>query len=122
MTTLRWSFLLVSILGFLDPIASPFPVHAATGDVTGFQEIGDLRGGFTGLLDVDDFFGVSMSGIGDLDGDGIGELAVGALFDDDGGTDRGAVWVLFLNADGTVRREQKISSHPGRFHRPARRR
>ena len=115
MTTLRWSFLLVSILGFLDPIASPFPVHAATGDVTGFQEIGDLRGGFTGLLDVDDFFGVSMSGIGDLDGDGIGELAVGALFDDDGGTDRGAVWVLFLNADGTVRREQKISSTRGGF-------
>ena len=39
--------------------------------------------------------------IGDLNGDGIVDLAVGAALDDDGGTppnaNRGAVWVLFLD-------------------------
>ena len=48
--------------------------------------------------------------MGDLDGDGAVDLAVGAREDDDGGTDRGAVWILFLddcdpcdmNCDGTV--------------------
>jgi hypothetical protein len=28
---------------------------------------------------------------------------VGAARDDDGGADRGAVWILFLNSDGTVK-------------------
>lgn len=28
---------------------------------------------------------------------------VGAIKDDDGGTDRGAVWILFLNKDRTAR-------------------
>ncbi|MCP4963476.1 MAG: hypothetical protein GY925_29935, partial [Actinomycetia bacterium] len=57
--------------------------------------------------------GTSAAGVGDLDGDGIVDIAVGALFDDDGGTARGAVYVLFLNADGTVKAEQKISSVTG---------
>jgi CSLREA domain-containing protein len=34
-------------------------------------------------------------------------------YDDDGGTDRGAVHILFMNADGTVRAEQKISDTDG---------
>ena len=46
--------------------------------------------------------GISAAAIGDLDGDGITDLAVGAGYDDDGGADRGAVWILFLNPDGTV--------------------
>jgi len=33
--------------------------------------------------------------------------------DDDGGPQAGAVWVLFLNADGTVRAEQKVSATSG---------
>jgi hypothetical protein len=38
-----------------------------------------------------------MASVGDLDGDGLTDLAVGTHMDDDGGTDRGAVWLLFLN-------------------------
>ena len=38
-----------------------------------------------------------MGSLGDLDGDGVSDLAVGAWFDDDGGTDRGAVYILFLD-------------------------
>ena len=36
------------------------------------------------------------TGIGDLNGDGALDFAVGARQDDDGGTDRGALWVLFM--------------------------
>ena len=43
-----------------------------------------------------------MASLGDLDGDGIGDLVVGAGYDDTGGSNRGAVHVLFLNADGTA--------------------
>ena len=41
--------------------------------------------------------------IADLDGDDNDDLAVGAFRDGDGGTNRGAVWILFLDDDGTVK-------------------
>jgi len=77
------------------------PAHAQPGWVLSHQKISDTEGGFTGILDDVDLFGRSVASLGDLDGDGLGDLAVGALGDDDGGTGRGAVWVLFL--DGVPR-------------------
>ncbi|MEM8748395.1 MAG: integrin alpha, partial [Actinomycetota bacterium] len=77
------------------------------------QKISSTAGGLTGPLDDGDDFGQSVTSLGDLDGDGVNDLAVGAIRDDDGGTNRGAVHVLFMNADGTVRSEQKISSTEG---------
>ncbi len=44
-----------------------------------------------------------MVSIGDLDGDGIGDVVVGAPNDDTGGTDRGAVYILRLNSSGGVK-------------------
>ncbi len=85
------------------------------GTVNGQQTISDTQGGFAGKLDDDDNFGVSAAGLGDLDGDGIGDIVVGADFDDDGGADGGAIHVLFLNADGTVKAEQRISDTKGGF-------
>ena len=45
---------------------------------------------------------------------GLGDLAVGALQDDDGGTNQGAVWLLFLNgpwqAAATVRNDGGINA------------
>ncbi len=79
------------------------------------QKINNNAGGFEGTLDLGDHFGISVASLGDLDGDGIPDLAVGASSDDDGGTDRGAVWILFLNSDGTVRADQKISDTAGGF-------
>ena len=57
----------------------------------------DTAGGLAASLDDSDRF-VAVAGIGDLGGDGINDIAVGAFFDDDGGTDRGAVYVLHLAA------------------------
>jgi hypothetical protein len=42
-----------------------------------------------------DSFGYSVANIGDLDGDGVNDLAVGAYSDDAGGTGRGAVHIMF---------------------------
>jgi hypothetical protein len=87
----------------------------ANGTVRARQKISSAVGGFTGLLDNFDAFGFSVASLGDLDGDGVTDLAVGAEGDDDGGSGRGAVYILFLNTNGTVRAQQKISSTLGGF-------
>jgi len=88
------------------------------GSVRSQAKISSTRGGFTGVLDDGDLFGTSLAGLGDLDGDGTPDLAVGARNDDDGGPDRGAVWILFLNRDGSVRSHSKISATAGGFAGP----
>ena len=87
----------------------------ADGTVDSHQKISDTEGGFTGVLDNSDVFGASVENMGDLNGDGVEDLALGVMRDDDGGSDRGAVWILFLNADGTVDSHQKISDTEGGF-------
>jgi len=82
------------------------------------QKISNTEGRFTGQLDEADQFGISMSALGDLDGDGVGDLVVGAFGDDDGGPQRGAVWILFLNSNGTVDSHGKISDTEGGFDGP----
>ena len=71
--------------------------HAQPGTVLSHQKISDTKGGFKGTLDINDHFGNSVASLGDLDGNGVSDLAVGANRDDDGGAYRGAVWVLFLD-------------------------
>jgi hypothetical protein len=87
----------------------------SNGTVDSHQKISDTQGSFTGALSNSDQFGITVAAIGDLDGDGITDLAVGAQFDDDGGTNRGAVWILFMNTNGTVDSHQKISDTDGNF-------
>ena len=90
------------------------------GSVKAYREIGAGDAVFGGEAKVDDQLGASLAALGDLDGDGVTELAVGVPQDDDGGSaagnaDRGAVWVLFLRSDGTPKRAQKISALAGGF-------
>lgn len=87
----------------------------ADGTVNAQQKISAVEGDFPGVLHAADQFGSAVSGLGDIDGDGIRDLAVGAIGDDDGGTERGAVWILFLNRNGTVKAAQKISQVEGKF-------
>jgi len=78
----------------------------ADGTIRARQRIGDGQGGFGGTLVLGDHFGSSFASLGDLDGDGVGDLAVGA----DGNS--GAVWILFLNANGTVKAQTKSTVVP----------
>ena len=87
----------------------------ADGRVRDQQKIADDTGGFSGNLDNDDRFGSAVAAIGDIDGNGVEDIAVGAPGDDTNGTDRGAVWVLLLDADGTVRDQEKIADGAGGF-------
>ena len=48
-------------------------------------------------------FGSAVENIGDLDGDGVNDLAVGAHFDSDTGNKRGSVQIIFMNTDGSVK-------------------
>jgi hypothetical protein len=61
-------------------------------------------------FDTGDIFGKSIAPLGDLNRDGVLDIIVAASMDDDGGTDRGAVYIMYLNSDGTVHTYQKISS------------
>jgi hypothetical protein len=85
------------------------------GKVRAQQKIADGAGGFGGNLKSGDHFGNAITGLGDLDGDGITDLAVGADLSDIGGTDRGAVWILFMDRDGRVKSQQKIADSDGGF-------
>jgi len=67
----------------------------ANGSVKGHQRIDSRFGGFGGDLHFRDYFGRALAGLGDLNGDGSLDLAVGSA-DDDGGLNRGAVWILSL--------------------------
>jgi hypothetical protein len=78
------------------------------GTVKDVTKIGDNSGGFTGTLDRNARFGFSCTAMGDIDGDGITDLAVGSR----GGTP-GNIWILFLQRDGTVREHVRISDNAG---------
>ncbi len=88
------------------------------GTVNSYSKISDTAGNFTGFINGDAIFGTDIENIGDLNSDGIDDLAVGSRRDADGGSARGAVWILFMNSDFTVNSYQKISDTQGGFTEP----
>ena len=77
------------------------------------QKISNLYGNLPFTLESEDRFGISVSSIGDLDGDGVMDMVVGAYGDDDGGSFAGAVYILFMTTGGFVKSGQKISNSYG---------
>lgn len=69
--------------------------------IDGATENGPVLGEF-------EFFGISVSAIGDLDGDGVTELAGGSNRGDGGGLDRGEVHVMYMNRDGSIKATQTL--------------
>jgi hypothetical protein len=90
------------------------------GTVKAEQKIGPTDGGFTGTLQGRDQFGYALAPLGDLDGDTVPDLAVGAPGEDGTNPDNpfvgeGAVWILFLNSDGTVKSHTQIGEGQSGF-------
>jgi len=89
------------------------------GRVRNWTKINGRSGLFFAPLIIGDEFGCSVANIGDLDGDGVFDLGVGACGDDDlyegqlvSGS-AGAIYILWMNRDGTVKKYQKISAREG---------
>ena len=80
------------------------------GDTQSVQKISNHYGNLPYSLGGSDMFGDSCAGLGDVNGDGIMDIAVGASYDDDVTTNTGAVYVLFLTTNGVVDSAQKISA------------
>lgn len=66
-------------------------------------------------LESGDRFARDHDRAGDINGDGVVDLVIGARSDDDGAIDAGAVYILFMNAEGGVDSHQKISALEGNF-------
>ncbi len=105
-----WSAVLV-----LGAVVSPAAAQAlpGAGEDLFSTKVAEGTGGFVGPLAEGDQFGYAIAPIGDLDGDGFDDVVAGARLDDDGGTDRGALWVLFLDFDASVLSSTKLSSTSG---------
>jgi len=102
-----------SSLALLALLALAAPATAQTGRVTAEVELAPGLLGFDGQQAATRHVGSSVAALGDLDGDGIGELAVG---DFDGGPgSKGVVWILFFDASGVVRDEVAIGEGLGGF-------
>lgn len=80
---------------------------------TNDTDIRNAPGNFPGGLSDNELFGQSVVSLGDLDGDGFSDVAVGAPGDAGGGTTRGAVWILFLDINRKVKSWHKISALSG---------
>jgi hypothetical protein len=57
----------------------------------------------------------SVEALGDMDGDGVVDIAVGAPQDGTSPNLYGAIWILFLQTDGSIKSLTKISSGIGGF-------
>ncbi len=62
-----------------------------------------------------DQFGMSVVGLGDVDGDGVRDIAVGCTRDNGIGSYRGAVYIIMLNTNGSVKSYKKLSSASAPF-------
>lgn len=82
------------------------------GKVKSHQKISKTTGGLNGsLLNAYSNFGISIDTLGDFDNDGIMDLVVGGYTDNTGGSNTGAAWLVYLNANGTAKNTIKLSKN-----------
>ncbi|MCK9481733.1 MAG: FG-GAP-like repeat-containing protein [Bacteroidia bacterium] len=91
----------------------------ADGQVIGERRLSDTTPTFQHLADLDRF-GRSIVNIGDVDGNGYDDIAVGAPFQNHSTTDNGSVYIILLEKDGKVKSYSRINDNNnlfGRTHR-----
>lgn len=80
---------------------------------TGAKKVSATKGNFDGVLNGSANFGSAAVGIGDVDKDGVIDIAVSAPFKLHGGNAKGSVFVLLMNPDATVKSQIEISENMG---------
>ena len=85
----------------------------SSGSVDSAQMVSSSDGNLPYTLNAYDYFGQAVAALGDLDGDGVEDVAVGSTGNDDGGANAGAIFVLFINVTGMVLSAQKVSNSDG---------
>lgn len=108
-------FTLFSCKSSDDSIEEIEPALVLPFQAEGFIKIENGLGGLVADLDAGDRFARDHDAIGDVNGDGVVDFVIGARSDDDGAEDAGAVYILFMNSDGSVLSNQKISMLEGGF-------
>lgn len=88
---------------------SPFPI----GSVVSSTSVASSDVFLPGEHQASDQFGSFVEEIGDIDGDGVQDMGISAVGDDDGAADAGAMYVAFMRPNGTTSRMQKISCTAG---------
>ena len=86
------------------------------GTVGAQQRIDGTTTPLVDLIQNGERFGSAITVVGDVNGDHNPDLAVGSPFADEGGRDRGAVTILFLNNQRQVTGATRISDTQGNFH------
>jgi len=93
---------------------SGFSAKPDSMNIKHIQKITSSTGGLGNIISAGDNFGGRITCLGDLDGDGVPDLAVSDPFDNTSSTWGGAFYILFMNTDGTVKSSNKIySNHSG---------
>lgn len=78
------------------------------GSIKSTKKIGYITSNGPALSD-SDFYGTAMANLGDLDNDGIQDIGIGAAFDDTGGSNYGALYIHYMNRDGSVKSTVKLT-------------
>jgi len=76
--------------------------------IKSYQKIADGFGGFGSPILTDDRLGEDVENLGDLDGDGVNDIAIGAAFDDFSSSDCGTIYVCFMNANNTIKSKKNL--------------